>query len=171
MDYSMDNEDWQIKVKEQIDLLDSQLKANTVIAWLEQKVMGRPYDTFDFWKRADTCARSTWNKWKTHDSQFNDVLDRTWEIARDNRSSQAATAITDAVLMLQLNAPAFAEQVVEIATGTYKAEVSLRAALAGLDRASALTAEKQVVDIPGLDDAMELIWGNAPEPAEDDDSA
>lgn len=164
----MAESDWRSEIKEQLQRLDSPLKQSSVIAYIEQKIKGQSYDTFLFWQRNDTCARSTWNKWKKDDPVFNDVLAATWSIATDFRATGAADALTEAVLTLQLNAPDFAKSVVDLAVGDgVKDDVKLRAALAGLDRASAMTAPKSEVFIPGLDDALDRIWGN--DGSDDDD--
>jgi hypothetical protein len=158
----MDETTWRQAITDQIIKLDSPLKQTTVVAYIEQRIMGLPFDTSAFWKRPDTCSRAAWNKWKRYDSVFNEVLTATWEIAVKYRSQEAANAITEAVLTLQLNAPGFAQKVVELAIGDgpIKDDIRLRAALAGLDRASEMTAQKAEVHVPGLDEALDKIWGN-----------
>ena len=157
----MGENNWREAIKEQLIRLDSPLKQATIIAYIEQRIKGQSYDTPQFWARPETCARSTWNKWKRDDAVFNEVLVATWNIATDFRSGEAADAITEAVLLLQLNAPDFAQAVVDLATGDFvKDDTKLRAALAGLDRASEMTAQKSEVYVPGLDEALEKIWGN-----------
>lgn len=163
---------WKQAIAAELARLDSPIKISTVTAYIQRKVHGLPYDTADFWEQEDTCARSTWNKWKKHDPVFMDVREKCWEIATGYRNETAAAAIADAVQTLQLAAPAIASRIVEIATerSSYHADkaVTLRAALGALDRAHTLTASKGTpVTIVGLDDAIEKIYGREDDGGED----
>lgn len=162
---------WQQAIAAELSRLDSLLKQSTVEAYIQQRLLGQPYDTDAFWGRADTCARSTWHKWKKHDPAFTDILEKAWAIARGYRAAEAAEAITEAVLTLQLHAPDMASRIIQLAADP-DAGVALRAATAALDRASKLTAPKGTpVTIHGLDDAIERIYGHDPPevPGDEDD--
>lgn len=166
----MEEKSWRDAIKQQLGRLNTPLKQATAVAYIGRKIAGRPYDTYDFWARPETCSRSTWNKWKRYDPEFNSVLDAAWAITTEHRNDEATKAIAEAVLTLQINAPAFASEVVDIAiNGNAKPETRLRASLAGLDRASAMTAPKSEIEVPGLNDAMERIWGK--KDSEDEDGA
>jgi len=145
--------------------LETPKQISTVTAVIMARLTGESYDTDAFWQRPDTCARSTWNKWKTQD-RFNAVLDSALTIAQGWQSAEAAAAIERASTMLQLSAPQFAQGVISLASGKDESgrrvrhSDRLRASLAGLDRASSKTANKGQMEVRGLDEALSRIFGD-----------
>lgn len=148
--------------------LDTPKQISTVTAVIMARLTGESYDTDAFWQRPDTCARSTWNKWKTQE-RFNAVLDSALTIAQGWQSAEAAAAIERASTMLQLSAPQFAQGVITLASGRDESgrrvrhSDRLRASLAGLDRASSKTANKGQLEVRGLDEALARIFGDEEE--------
>ena len=161
---------WRQAIAGELTKLTSPLQVKTVTAVITARLLGESYDTEAFWKRPDTCSRSTWNKWKKYDETFNQVLDKAWTIAQTWQTQEATEAIERASTMLQLASPQMAQGVIALASGKdetgrlVKHADRLRALLAALDRASATTAPKGQVEVRGLDDALARIYG------EEDDS-
>ncbi len=162
--------DWRKAIKSQLKQLNSGLKIGVVTLIIERRILGQPWDTDEFWKRPDTCARSTFNNWKNQDPLFEQVLDAAWEIAREYRAETATAAIDEAVLTLQLSTPLFVERVIKIAK-SHDETVALRAAFGGLDRASSLTATKSEMSLPPeIGHMIEKIYG-LPEPGDGEPDA
>ena len=135
---------WIITASDELCRLDTALKQSTAIAIAENKMLGHATDTAEFWHRLDVCARSTYNKWKKDDPIWQEVLDNVILLAMKHRTIKALEGVDEAATLLQINAPAFAQAVIQIAQGGYgvKPSTQLQAAFGGLDRASVLTADK-----------------------------
>lgn len=141
---------------------------STILAIVDRQAAGEAFDTAAFWLRSDTAARSTYKKWRQHDTAFVSALELARTAVRDWQADQAITAVEDALLKLQLATPDFVNKIIKIAKESENDFAALNAAFGGLDRAHKNTAPKtQDVEIPGLDSALEKIYGDEPE--DDDD--
>ena len=118
-----------------------------IVAIAGRYAIGQGYDTPEFWKRSDTCARSTFNKWRKHDPYFVVALEAAKQVVSDWRVERAADVVEEAVIRLQMATPDFVDRIIQIAKGGENEYAQLQAAFGGLDRASKLTAPKtQLVD-------------------------
>ena len=121
---------------------------SVIIAIASCYATGQGYDNPSFWKRSDTCARSTFNKWRKHDPDFVAALDGAKQVVSDWRVQQAADVVEEALLKLQLATPEFVDRIIHIAKSGENEYAQLQAAFGGLDRASKRTAPKnQMVDM------------------------
>lgn len=168
---------WHSAIVDELAKLSSPLQVKTVTAVITARLVGESYDTEAFWKRPETCSRSTWNKWKKYDDTFNQVLDNTWSIAHNWQTQQATDAIERASTMLQLAAPTMAQGVITLASGKdergrlVKHADRLRALLAALDRASSTTAPKGQMEVRGLEEALSRIYGEEEDEEGEDSEA
>lgn len=134
---------------------------STLYAYCEAKVNGQPYDTDVFWGRKDTCARSTWFKWKKSHPAYTELLRQAAEKALAWRNEVATEAVQEAVIILQLGAVQAARQLVTLTQAARSEHVQLGAANSVLDRADKTTAPKDnTLNIPGLEDAIRQIYGS-----------
>lgn len=80
------------------------------------------------------------------------------------RTNAAATAVDEAMLMLQEAAPEAAQILIGLLTKTKNAKVLRLVANSILDRASKKTAVKQdQIELPGLEAALTTIFGDEDE--------
>ena len=127
------------------------------------------YDKREFWQNPAVAARSTFNKWKKHDPDFNRVFDAICDLARTWHSSLAAESLEEAITVLQLHAGEAAWKTVEIMrTGDSEQVQQRMAAKDILQHASRETAEKGPShQLLGLDEVLEKIYGEgSDEPGE-----
>ena len=120
---------------------------SVIIAVASCYATGQGFDNPAFWKRSDTCARSTYNKWRKHDPDFVAALEDAKRVVSDWRVEQAADVVEEALLKLQLATPEFVDRIIAIASRGENEHAQLQAAFGGLDRASKRTAPKvQMMD-------------------------
>lgn len=120
---------------------------SVIIAIASLYATGQGFDNPAFWKRADTCARSTYSKWRKYDPDFVAALEEAKGVVSDWRMQQAADVVEEALLKLQLSTSSFVDRIIQIASTGENDHVKLQAAFGGLDRASKLTAPKtQLID-------------------------
>lgn len=120
---------------------------SVIIAIAGRYAIAQGYDTPEFWKRSDTCARSTFNKWRKHDPDFVTALEEAKQVVSGWRVERAADVVEEAVVKLQLATPEFVDRIIQIVQSGENEYAQLQAAFGGLDRASKLTAPKtQLVD-------------------------
>lgn len=118
-----------------------------IVAIAGRYAIGQSYDTPEFWKRADTCARSTYSKWRKQDPEFVAALEEAKGVVSDWRVQQASDVVEEALLKLQLATPDFVDRIIQIAQTGENEHAKLQAAFGGLDRASKRTAPKaQMMD-------------------------
>lgn len=133
-------------------------KRNTVFDFAVSQVL----NTQMTWGRGSGhCARSTWLDHWQHEPQVKATLTAVLEAIQTARTNAAATAVDEAMIMLQEAAPEAAEVLIGLLTKTKSAKVLRLVANSILDRASKKTAVKQdQIEIPGLDAALGTIFGN-----------
>lgn len=133
-------------------------KRNTVFDVAVSRVLNTPMT----WGRGTGhCARSTWLDHWQHEPQVQATLTAVLEAIQTARMSAAATAVDEAMMMLQEAAPEAAEVLIGLLSKTKSAKVLRLVANSILDRASKKTAVKQdAVDIPGLEAALGTIFGS-----------
>ena len=133
---------------EQLNKLSStgQQRANqeqVIIAAAISRIFQGGYDRPEFWKRPDTCARSTFNKWKQQQPEFTAVFESVCKLAKDWRSQQALDSLEEAMTLLQLHTPESAWKMIQIMrTGDSEQVQQRMAAKDILQHASKETAEK-----------------------------
>ncbi|MCC6602786.1 MAG: hypothetical protein IT327_06230 [Anaerolineae bacterium] len=133
-------------------------KRNTVFDVAISQVLNTPMT----WGRGtDHCARSIWlDSWQ-HEPQVQLALTAVLDTLQTERTNAAATAVDQAMVMLQEAAPQAAEVLISLLTATSNAKVLRLVANSILDRASKKTAVKQDdVEIPGLEAALSTIFGD-----------
>ncbi len=133
-------------------------KRNTVFDFAVSQVM----NTQMTWGRGTGhCARSTWLDHWQHEPQVQAALTAVLEILQTRRTDAAATAVDQAMVMLQEAAPEAAQVLVGLLSRTKSAKVLRLVANSILDRASRKTTVKQdAVEIPGLESALSTIFGD-----------
>lgn len=135
---------------------------STLYAYCEAQINGQPYDTAAFWGRKDTCARSTWFKWKQAYPEYAELLHEAAAKTLAWRNDIATDAVQEAVVILQLGAVEAARRLVALTQTARSEHVQLGAANSVLDRADRATAPKDnTLAIPGLEDAIEKIYGQS----------
>lgn len=145
---------------------------SVIIAVASCYTTGQGFDNPAFWKRSDTCARSTYSKWRKHDPDFVAALEAAKQVVSEWRVQQAADVVEEALLKLQLATPEFVDRIIAIAKHGENEHARLQAAFGGLDRASKRTAPKvqmldallQYIDVTRLsvDQLDRLIAGENP---------
>ena len=114
-----------------------------IIAAAISRIFQGGYDRPEFWKRPDTCARSTFNKWKKQQPEFTAVFEGVCELAKTWRSRQALDSLEEAMTLLQLHTPESAWKMIQIMrTGDSEQVQQRMAAKDILQHASQETAEK-----------------------------
>lgn len=115
------------------------LKRNTILSLVTAEMTNTPMA----WGRGSgNCARSTWlDKW-SKDPLVAEVRANVLHIAEEHRQEAAATAVTEALTIIQEAAPIAARAVVAL-LGNESAAMRRLAAEAILDRASRVTAVKR----------------------------
>jgi len=162
--------EWYQEAEAELRRLNGHWKQRTTImAIIDQELLGSGYDSPLFWKKPGTCARSTFYKWKEQDQRFTQVLKNVRTIAAQWQTAEAVIAISQARLKLQLASPIFADKVIQLAAKAMGENTQLRAALAGMAIASEETAPKGAgtVKVDGLDDALERIYGESDSDSDD----
>ncbi len=136
-------------------------KRNTVFDFAVSQVL----NTKMTWGRGTGhCARSTWLGHWQHEPQVKATLTAVLETIQTERTNAAATAVDEAMLMLQEAAPEAAQILIGLLTKTKSAKVLRLVANSILDRASKKTAVKQdQIELPGLDTALTKIFGDEDE--------
>ena len=135
---------------------------SVIIAAAISRVFFGGYDRPEFWKRPDTCARSTFNKWKKHQPEFTAVFEGVCKLAKTWKSQQALDSLEEAMTILQLHTPESAWKMIQIMrTGDSEQVQQRMAAKDILQHASKETAEKGPShQLLGLDEVLEKIYGD-----------
>lgn len=154
---------WYDAVRRHLDRLTGHWKQRTTIMQIiAAEAAGEGWDRDSFWGRSNTCARSTFYKWKAHDPIFTAVLDDCRQAVLEWRQGTAADAITKTVLMLKEQSPAVTQKLLEIILKGRSEHAMVTAILGWLDRADLDTAVKQTHAIPASDinHALQQIYGD-----------
>ena len=133
-------------------------KEMCLIAMIELFVVGDGYDNAAFWKREDTPARSTYMKWRKQ-GNFVPVLEECREIAIRWRTQQTAVSVEEALVLLQLKAPDAAKKLIKLVENASDG-TALKAANSILDRASKDTGKKAQISVPGIEMALDKVYGD-----------
>jgi hypothetical protein len=145
---------------------NGQQRANqeqVIIAAAISRIFEGGYDRPEFWKRPDTCARSTFNKWKKHQPEFTAVFEGVCDLAKKWKSQQALDSLEEAMTILQLHTPESAWKMIQIMrTGDSEQVQQRMAAKDILQHASKETAEKgnePAIKIDGIEGILTKIYG------------
>ncbi|MBX3059328.1 MAG: hypothetical protein KF770_22895 [Anaerolineae bacterium] len=90
------------------------LQEKTILAIVWNIILTGGYDRAEFWRRPDTCAESTYKKWRKDDPSFVPVLERAIDAGWKWSTKETATAVQDAMAIIQLAAPEAAQTIVNI---------------------------------------------------------
>ncbi len=135
---------------------------STLLAIVRSELMTGGYDRPEFWKRRDTCAKSTWSRWNRKYPELTAVLTELSQVVREWGSDEAVTAVSEAKEVLQLASLEAAQTLVDISrhsddTNRRHASNSL------LDRADAATAPQgqSAIAPQDMNTLLEKIYGEA----------
>ncbi len=131
------------------------LQESTLLAIVHSELMTGGYDRPDFWKRPDTCAKSTWKRWRDKYPELTAVLDELRQIIREWGSDMGTDAVAEAKTVLQLASTEAARTLVSIANSSDDTN-RRHAANSILDRADAATAPQANSSLP-VDDINTIL--------------
>jgi len=114
------------------------------------------YDTPEFWRRDDVAARSTFQKWRSHDPAFAAALPAVIGAAERWQTEKTAWAVQTAIERLQMAAPGFATTLIALSEDAEREHVKLSAAKSGLELVIRLANDARLADILSKIDVQKL---------------
>lgn len=140
--------DWMEAVGDALDGLSGphlQKKRNTILGLVDARLSGIPEERV--FERPDTCSRTIWHtKWK-HNPDIAGRLERIYQAALRWQNERGLRALMQAQERLALASPIAVEKLIERLATSEDENVTIRAAIAILDRAGVQTALKSSSEI------------------------
>ncbi len=90
------------------------LQEKTIIAIVWNIILTGGFDRPAFWQRPDTCAESTYKKWRKDDPSFVPVLETAVDAGWKWSTREATTAVQEALAIIKLAAPEAAQTMVNL---------------------------------------------------------
>lgn len=141
------------------------LQETTIESIVQRLIFGESFDNDDFWSQDGHPNRSTYKKWRRDDEEFVKVLEDAKTAGLKWRTAQNSSQVELGYSLLQESVPDVALALIAKALTATNEFAAIQAQVEVLNRASERTAPKgqTAVNLPGLESAIERIYGQAKE--------